>query len=55
MARRLNDIGIVAMADLAAIAPDRLNALPGITEAAARSWIGQARVLAGIDDVLDVP
>jgi hypothetical protein len=54
-ARRLNAIGIVAMADLAATPPDRLTALSRVTEAAARSWIGQARVLAGVDDVAGVP
>ena len=45
-ARALNALGIVGVADLAATAPARLRTLRGITEAAAQSWIDQARTLA---------
>jgi predicted flap endonuclease-1-like 5' DNA nuclease len=44
-AGRLNGLGILTMADLAASAPARVAALPGVTGAQARSWIEQARAL----------
>ena len=44
-AGRLNGLGILTMADLAASASARVAALPGVTDEQARSWIEQARAL----------
>jgi hypothetical protein len=44
-ARRLNAMGIVDLADLAAARADRLACLRGVREAAAGSWIEQARAM----------
>jgi hypothetical protein len=48
-ARRLNAIGIVDLPDLAAAPLARVSALKGVTDAAARSWIEQARALLSVD------
>jgi len=53
--QRLADIGILSVADLAAAEPDRLNAVPRMTPAKARSWIQQAITMLRAADRPDPP
>jgi DNA-binding beta-propeller fold protein YncE len=51
--QRLADMGIFSVADLAAVEPARLAAVPRMTPAKARSWIHRAKTLLRVGNGLD--